>query len=321
MCLLLFVALACKKEAKPKPQVTTGTISAISDAGATCAGTLVSDGSSPIVTTGVCWSRSNKLPTIKDHKTSDGVLSGDFSGALTDLNPYDTYYVRAYATNQNGQTAYGEVKTFKTLPGIVYDNDSPKNTYHTITIGTQVWMQENWKCPYFTDGNPIPYKSSNSDWLPAATGPAVCVYDNNTSYKADYGLLYNWYAATDSKFAPAGWHVPSSEEWDKLIMYLGGYDVAGGKLKEHSTAHWNAPNLIDDYDSGFNVRGSGFRDGSSGLFDGLKNVSSFLYSDNSDNNACKSNKILNGELNIPFRTYWSNSGYSIRLMRNTPAKE
>jgi uncharacterized protein (TIGR02145 family) len=45
-----------------------------------------------------------------------------------------------------------------------------------------------------------------------------------------YGLLYNWYAATDVRnISNTGWHLPTSAEWDILIAYLiaNGYGYEG----------------------------------------------------------------------------------------------
>ena len=74
-----------------------------------------------------------------------------------------------------------------------------------------------------------------------------------------YGLLYNWYAASDANFATSGWHVPSYTEWTTLIAYLGGSSVAGGKLKETGTVHWASPNTGATNESGFTGLPGGYR--------------------------------------------------------------
>jgi uncharacterized protein (TIGR02145 family) len=86
----------------------------------------------------------------------------------------------------------------------------------------------------------------------------------------NYGVLYNWYAATDSRgIAPSGWHIPSNTEFATLITYLGGAAIAGGKLKEAGTEHWNDPNTDATDLYNFMARGGGFRD-EDGLFYELK---------------------------------------------------
>ena len=75
-----------------------------------------------------------------------------------------------------------------------------------------------------------------------------------------YGLLYNWYAATDVRnIAAAGWEVPDIADFETLGAYLGGTAVAGGKLKETGTTYWDNPNTGATNNSRFNARGSSFK--------------------------------------------------------------
>lgn len=78
--------------------------------------------------------------------------------------------------------------------------------------------------------------------------------------KIKYGYLYNWYAVSNTNFAPADCHVPSDAEWMILDNYLGaGVSNAGGKLKEVGFAHWLAPNIGATNESGFTALPGGFR--------------------------------------------------------------
>jgi uncharacterized protein (TIGR02145 family) len=79
--------------------------------------------------------------------------------------------------------------------------------------------------------------------------------------------LYNWYAVNDSRgLAPSGYHVPSDAEWSILSNYLGGESVAGGKMKETGTTHWNSPNTGATNSSGFTGLPGGFRKNSGTYF-------------------------------------------------------
>jgi len=120
-------------------------------------------------------------------------------------------------------------------PETITDFDG--NIYHTVTIGDQVWMVENLKVIHFRNGDPI-HSSSQSAFC-SNYDPQYVNYKNNPSFGDKYGRLYNWSAATDSRsICPDGWHTPSKDEWETLIGYLGGTDVAGIKLKEAGTSHW-----------------------------------------------------------------------------------
>lgn len=142
--------------------------------------------------------------------------------------------------------------------------DADGNTYHTVTLGTQVWMVENLKTTKYNDSTDIQLVADNSTWA-ILTTPAYCWYNNDASAnKNTYGALYNWYAVNTGKLCPAGWHIPSDAEWNTLITYLGDSTTVGGKLKEAGTVHWTSPNTGADNSSGFTAlpAGSHYTNGS-----------------------------------------------------------
>jgi len=107
-------------------------------------------------------------------------------------------------------------------------------TYKTIKIAGQTWMAEN-----------LAYKAPSGCWA----------YNDDESQVEKFGWLYNWAAATAS--CPAGWHLPSDEEWKTLTDFLGGDMVSGGKLK--SAVCWDAPNADSTNSSGFSALATGSR--------------------------------------------------------------
>jgi uncharacterized protein (TIGR02145 family) len=119
--------------------------------------------------------------------------------------------------------------------------DIDGNVYHTVKIGTQVWMEDNLRTTHYNDGTDIPNVTNSTEWAILSTG-AYCWYNNDKTFKNPYGALYNWYTVNTGKLAPKGWHVSTWDDWNTLVTYLGGENVAGGKLKETGTTHWNSPN-------------------------------------------------------------------------------
>jgi uncharacterized protein (TIGR02145 family) len=244
------------------PVLTTTDVSEIAPTTAQCGGTITSDEGAYITARGVCWS-TNPTPTVADSKTIDGADVGSFISYITDLTACTPYYVRAYATNSVG-TGYGDAMLFTTAheTGTVTDIDG--NIYQTVKIGNQWWMAENLKVTHYRNGEAIPNVTDDVSWNSITTG-AYCNYDNDVNYVATYGRLYNWFAVVDSRnMAPTGWHMPSDAEWQTLIDYLGGLSVAGGKMKETGTLHWNAPNTGATNESGFTALPGGYRSGSMG---------------------------------------------------------
>jgi uncharacterized protein (TIGR02145 family) len=86
-------------------------------------------------------------------------------------------------------------------------------------------------------------------------------YDNDEANCQDYGRLYTWDAA--KKACPAGWHLPTREEWDELVSATGDSSVAGKKLKSKSGWDYKG-NGTDEF--GFSALPGGYRD-TYGTFD------------------------------------------------------
>jgi uncharacterized protein (TIGR02145 family) len=142
-------------------------------------------------------------------------------------------------------------------PETVTDIDG--NVYHTVTIGTQLWLIENLRTTKFNDGTKIPFIADTAAVWYELNAPAYCWYNDDESNKKSTGALYNWHAVNTGKLCPKGWHVPTDEEWTILTEYIGGENVAGGKMKETGTEHWFSPNTAATNSSGFTALSAGFR--------------------------------------------------------------
>lgn len=254
---------ACKKDTPSSPTLsipilTTTNVSAITTTTARGGGSINSDGGSAITTRGVCWSTA-QTPTIADNKTTDGTGIGDFISNITGLSADTPYNVRAYATNSVG-TGYGNNISFTTnsiWSGTVTDIDG--NEYQTVIIGTQIWMAENLKVIHYRNGDAIPNIADNTTWAGLSNG-AYCDPNNDENNVATYGRIYNRYTVDDSRgLVPAGWRVPTDDEWLELKDFLGGWNVAGGKLKETGTAYWKDPNTGATNETGFTALPAGYR--------------------------------------------------------------
>jgi len=278
----LFVSSSCIEEVDDKrtPVLTTTSVIDVYQTTAIVSSYVVPNGSSPVNFHGVCWS-TNENPVIEDNKTAgskkagsyfidettDGKETGSFLCELTGLTPGTTYYVRACATNTNG-AGYGNTLKFKTFDrdGIVnsFTDSRDGNVYQTITIGRQVWMTENLRYLPEVVGPDIGSESIPCYYVLRYYGDNVLEAKSSTYYNP-YGVLYNWPAAMAS--CPDGWHLPSLNEWLELVNHLGGYLVAGDKLKESGTEHWREPNTGATNESGFNGLPGDFRHfGSGGRF-------------------------------------------------------
>lgn len=155
-----------------------------------------------------------------------------------------------------------------TETGTVMDIDG--NVYRVVKICDQWWMVENLKVTRYRNGDPIPNITDRDEWRATRYG-AYSEWNNDSSYVPLYGRVYNYYAAADIRnIAPAGWHVPTDDDWKELEMCLGmsqgeadlsGFrGSVGGKLKQIGSFLWSSPNTGATNESGFSALGTGHRD-------------------------------------------------------------
>jgi len=200
--------------------------------------------------------------------------------------------------------------------------DVDGNVYQAVKIGDQWWTAENLKATRYRDGTAIPDVPNAAEWcsLPEGDG-AYCDCDYRTGDALVENRLYNWYAAKRN-LAPAGWHVPSADEWQTLIDHLGGEEVAGGKLKEAGTVHWPGPNEGATNESGFTALPGGGR-WSMDCYFLFQGMNAYFWTSTAGEDA-------NTAYIIGMGAYWTNTvknevypggGYSVRLVRDSSDDE
>ncbi|MDP8231060.1 MAG: fibrobacter succinogenes major paralogous domain-containing protein, partial [Candidatus Zophobacter franzmannii] len=172
---------------------------------------------------------------------------------------------------------------------LFFEDERDGNIYKAVRIGDQIWMAENFR-----------FEEIKGSWC----------YDNKKVNCKKYGRLYNW--ETAMKISPKGWHLPSIDEWEKLIEYCGSRD-AGKNLKSRSGWHKEG-NGVDKFN--FSALPGGYYS-SDGKFDSLEWSANFLVS-----TKCDSHKIWNIDLYAVFDFVKENNlasidnGNSVRYIKD-----
>lgn len=136
--------------------------------------------------------------------------------------PPTNQFLSFWMTNsESAVTMYGpsaklglSLRLFKDVDVIITENNKEilidsrdGKTYKTVKIGSQTWMAEN-----------LAFKADSGCW----------VYDNHPfRYLANYGYLYAW--EVSKNVCPTGWHLPSKDEFEKLINNAGKNENEAGK--------------------------------------------------------------------------------------------
>jgi len=170
----------------------------------------------------ICKNNTWETPTEYELDVG-GLGSCSTAGEIKKGNVSDVKYI--CKNNTWVEAKYLEIKCFESKSCLTFTDARDNQLYRSVKIGTQTWMAEN-----------LNYDVPDDD-------TDVC-YDDKSANCDIYGRLYNW--ETAKKVCPTGWHLPSGDEWQKLVDLAGGDEVAGKKLK--ATSGWNNNgNGTDDF--------------------------------------------------------------------------
>ena len=212
--------------------ILTKPVTDITATTAVCGGNIISDGGSPIIVRGVCWS-THENPTTSDESTTNGNGIGEYVSYLTNLQPHTQYYVRAYAVNSN-KIYYGEQELFTTILG---DAQTFSVSETAIVIFSPGNLQYNsrsnsWKFAdhqYDHCGILNQYIGNDySGWIDlfgyGTSGYNGCNpwfnSNNNSDYASDVlniaGTMYDW-GMNDINGLQDEWRTLTEEEWLYLL--------------------------------------------------------------------------------------------------------
>jgi len=158
-------------------------------------------------------------------------------------------------------------------------------TYKTVKIGEQVWFAE------------------NLNW----EGAGVC-YNDDPDNGVKYGRLYTWNEALVA--APPGWHLPTDDEWQKLVDFAGGNDVAGNKLRAKDG--WDG-NGTDDF--GFLAFPGGYL-GRVGGFARVGRLGGWWSTTKRDSETAYYWRMDSGDASFCRYDYYDDGSYSVRLAQD-----
>ena len=147
------------------------------------------------------------------------------------------------------------------------------------------------------------------------------------------GLIYNFYAVIDSRnLCPVGWHVPTNNEWDDLLLFLDPNtildwdgtqsEISGGRLKS-SNSGWYLPN-IGSFDSGFDAQPGGRREviGTNTLGFNAHGSVSFYWSSSSYDTQVSYGRFMGNSVTwIKRSTFINDYGLSVRCIKNGSQSE
>ncbi len=171
----------------------------------------------------------------------------------------------AWEQSDGASMVYGSTETAWPLlnPNIEYGelvDERDGKIYKTVQIGSQTWMAQNLAFdPGLKDekGQPINFcrQKSRCDTIGfeypwSVSVDTMCLYGSATLHYRSRGKSCQYFHHYTRGICPEGWHMPSTDEFNILVDFVGGENVAGAHLKANANwrVHANDPsNEFDTY--------------------------------------------------------------------------
>lgn len=257
--------------------------------------------------------------------TDDQDVAGtkNFTGTVTVPNPVNEYDAvpKEYVDALLSRIEDLEVETGMKV------RDASGNLYNIITIGSQVWMQENLRTTRYRNNVDIQYITDNDTWN-TNTDAAYCQANHDPSYEDIYGNLYNWEAVNTGILCPEGWHVPTSAEWQELFTWLEdngfGYGGSGSDIAKSLSSEelwydgYGTPGTVGNQtqlnnSSGFSARPASFMRG----FTDVPGSETYFWGadETSSTNAYKMSWTYSST-NVNLGTSNKSRGFSVRCVKD-----
>lgn len=194
------------------PGVVTDSVFNITTTAALGHGHLATEGDSPVLECGFCWSESNQ-PNINSQKKAAPLLNGKFWSAMTDLFSGTTYYARSYVQTADG-VSYGDIVSFITVETRVtytlHKSSSPTATEKEMYQLIETAMNE--ACSYYSK------YTSLSKHLNVYYNSGVPTADANYNGTIRFGQKAYMQKITAMHEIAHTFGVGTSTNWSKLIV-------------------------------------------------------------------------------------------------------
>lgn len=305
------------------PYVATGYFQNITSTTLTVKGNMVTnEGGCSVTARGICWSRTNPLPTLEDCEAwqadTQGGL-GTYNIDVTNLIPHAIYYFRAYASNGDA-TDYGDTIRGQMQSGPC-DGQTSLSKYHTVNGIAPVNKNVIYQLAE------IDLNGISKCWIKQNLGANYTAYSATDASEESAGWYWQFnrkqgYNHTGTLRTPAtAWITPISEnnDWqlaqDPCALLLGtGWRLPTSAEWDNIDATWGWDNYSDSYASLLKMHAAGYLSYTDGSLASRGSIGLYWSGSQSDANNGRVLYITSGFCQM--HSYYKARGMPVRCLKD-----